>query len=446
MASSASSPLPLAGDPPGELFLRRAFASFSEAAGILERSYAQLQAEVTRLRRELEGSNLELAHSLEENRRARQHLQRILHSLPCGVLFEEGGVFSILNPEAQRLLATSSATEPIEELPPWLAPVLRRFAGEEGCGEPSSQPGADGEGRLAPKHPEDPAEQVEETDEQILPCPVPGVAWLAVRRAALREPAGGAIFILRDVSQAKRLEEMQELWRRRQALAELSAVLAHEVRNPLGSLELFGGLLLESPLDPQAKYWAGHLQSGLRRLAATVNNVLQFYSGPPPALTPLALGPVLEAVGEFLRPQAERARVHLAVEHTLAEVRVAMDAPRIEQLLLNLALNAMRAMPQGGILQILGSTSARTVRVEVRDTGTGIAGRDLPRIFEPGYSTLPGSPGLGLAVCRMIAEQHHGALSVTSLPEIGSVFVLELPENGPSGGGRTQPSREGTEP
>src|SRR5205807_6991523 len=90
--------------------------------------------------------------------------------------------------------------------------------------------------------------------------------------------AGGAdcasIFILRDVSEAKRLVRERDKLRREQALAEMSAILAHEIRNPLGSLELFAGLLAGSALSPECRQWVEHVQAGLRTLAATVNNVL----------------------------------------------------------------------------------------------------------------------------------------------------------------------------
>ncbi len=109
-------------------------------------------------------------------------------------------------------------------------------------------------------------------------------SWVALRQAPLNVAAdGSSILILRDVSGLKRLQLEHEALRRQQALAEMSGVLAHEIRNPLGSLELFAGLLCGSDLSDEQRPWVEHLQAGLRMLAATVNNVLHFHSRLSPA-------------------------------------------------------------------------------------------------------------------------------------------------------------------
>src|SRR5579872_3438885 len=106
-----------------ERALARAFASFTEAAAALERSYVQLQAEVARLRHELEDTNRDLASSLEENHRMRQHLNRILQGLPCGVLVTDAdGKVSLANPETERLLGPLCPPQ----LPGWLRGLLDR--------------------------------------------------------------------------------------------------------------------------------------------------------------------------------------------------------------------------------------------------------------------------------------------------------------------------------
>src|SRR4029077_6350882 len=130
MSSSFSTPRDPARD--AEHPLARAFASFTEAAGSLERTYGQLQGQVAHLRQELEGTNRDLAISLEENHRIRERLRRILEGLPCGVLVIEGGArISILNPEAARLLGGSF--ESADALPATLSAALERarHTGEE---------------------------------------------------------------------------------------------------------------------------------------------------------------------------------------------------------------------------------------------------------------------------------------------------------------------------
>ena len=237
------------------------------------------------------------------------------------------------------------------------------------------------------------------------------------------------MFILRDVSERKSLETAQEKLCREQALAEMSTVLAHEIRNPLGSLELFAGLLAESELDPERRDWVEHVQAGLRALAATVNNVLHFHSLPEPERAPVDLGELLAWARDFLLPLARQSRVALSLQNRASGLLFSADRHRLGQVLLNLVLNALRAMPGGGWIEIGGrkTQNGKAVVLVVSDTGPGISSEHLPRIFDPGFSTRAGSPGLGLAVCRKIAEQHGGTLTADSPPGRGATFTLTFP-------------------
>jgi len=416
-----------------ERFLLRAFRTFSEAAASLEHSYGELQVEVGRLRHELGASRADLERSLEENRAIRAQLDRVLESLPCGVVVaSQSGEITHLNPEAGNLLGpsvkASNAKFHLGELPPSLLELLERSRQATGEAEASL---ADENGR-----------------------------WLAARHAIVGEidsGKGSSVFILQDVSERKRIEQAEQKFRREQALAEMSAVLAHEIRNPLGSLELFAGLLAESLADDKSRSqsrsdnssesgsenksrsenrrWIGHIQSGLRTLAATVNNVLHFHSLPEPELSPVDLGSLLDWAKEFFAPLAGQARLQLACEHTLAGVEMAADRHRLEQVLLNLVLNAIRATPEGGSIQLRGNQNREAIAITVADTGPGIPPQSLAKIFEPGFSTRPSGPGLGLAVCRKIVEQHGGTITVESRLGRGAMFTVHFRLHRTRGGG-----------
>ena len=398
MAASFPSPRDPARDPDHPL--ARAFASFTEAAGSLERTYGQLQGQVAHLRQELEVTNRDLAKSLEENHRMRGRLRRILEGLPCGVLVVESGTrISILNPEAARLLG--GVAENKAALPPALAAALdaaRETGAEPELSLPSGSTAA----------------------------PI----WIAVRHAWLEPnpPHATSVFILRDISEAKKLERDRENLRRQQALVEMSALLAHEIRNPLGSLELFAGLLAEANLEGESQRWIEHVQAGLRTLSATVNNVLHLHNTPQAECTPTDAGQLLDWAYEFLLPLARQARVELQMINGLRGVCIHADRHRLEQVLLNLAVNAFRFMSGGGWLSIRGiDLGENGVEITVCDSGPGIAPEDLPRIFEAGFSTRPGSSGLGLAVCQRILEQHGGTIGVESRPGEGATFRFRLP-------------------
>lgn len=389
--------------------LAQAFASFTQVAGSLEQSYEKLQSEVARLRAELERANCELTQSLAENTHVRRDLSRILEGLPCGVVALDGkGAVRIINPEARRLFMLRPQWEPgsAEPLPDCLAAFLSDVA--------ASDSSAVQEFTLA-------------SAEQKM--------FVAVGKSRLTDAGDSGeeiILIVRDVTEEKRIAAEREAARRVRALAELSTLLAHEIRNPLGSLELFAGLIADATAAlPDARQWVNHLQAGLRGLAATVNNVLSFHSDPSPALAPANLDRLLRDTAEFLRPLAQQRSMQLSLINRIGEVRVAADTHRLQQVFFNLSLNAFRAMTSGSALFIRVDWAAgeqgRKVQVDFEDRGSGIPPEHLPKLFSPGFSTTPGSPGLGLAVCKTVVEQHGGAIAVKSAPGRGSTFSVFFP-------------------
>ncbi|MGO9434339.1 MAG: sensor histidine kinase [Terracidiphilus sp.] len=438
--------------PPGESqqFLLQAFRSFADAADSLERSYGMLRREVARLHQELEQSNAGLQRSLEENREMRQHLDRILDGLPCGVLVvQSDGAISRMNPAARRLFGSVEAPfdgesqfeskfESLALAPRALCDLFERARSTAGEQEQSVSDGRGGERWLAVRHA---AVRSNDAGIHLTNSPAQPIAPalpqpMDERDSSSQDNEGESadcvsIFIVRDVSDAKRLIEERDKLRREQALAEMSAILAHEIRNPLGALELFAGLLAGAGLSAECRQWVEHVQAGLRTLAATVNNVLHFHSLPAPERMPIDLGPLLDWAGGFLVPMARQARVELCVRNRLHGVLLFADRHRLEQVLLNLVLNAFRAMPGGGWVEISGQKiyegDGSIVTISVSDTGPGITIGDAGRIFDPGFSTHCGSPGLGLTVCRKIVEQHGGSLTAENRARAGARFVVTLP-------------------
>jgi two-component system sensor histidine kinase FlrB len=224
---------------------------------------------------------------------------------------------------------------------------------------------------------------------------------------ALRD--GFAIFLIREV-------------------ARTAFLLANEIRNPLSSMDLFAGLLADSvEQHPETRQWVDHLQSGLRQVSSTVHNTLHFQSTPAPRLENTNLTRLLRETVEFLRPVARQKgmRIELAVDG--GALTIAAEPLSLQQVFFNLALNAVRAMTPGGILNITAHRDHQGVRVTFADQGCGIAVEDLDRIFEPGFSSHAGSPGLGLAVGRKIVELHGGNIAVNSTAGQGSQFIVSLP-------------------
>ncbi|MGH9444279.1 MAG: sensor histidine kinase [Terriglobia bacterium] len=388
--------------------LAQAFESFTHVAGSLENSYTMLQGELARLRRELEVKNQDLARSLAENQRMRAYLSGLLEDLPCGVLaVDRDFLLRFANPRAQTLLAaTRCSAGGGAAIPEDLRSILREIAAEQpGADRTWTLPGAVG------------------TKSMAVTC--------AMRPESLSGP-GEMVFILRDVTEEQRLEEEREFARRMKALAEMTALLAHEIRNPLGSLELFAGLIRDATQgQAEVAQWVVHLQAGLRALAATVNNVLHFHSMSPSQLAPLNVVQLLANTIEFLQPLALQRGMGIEFAPTCAEILIPGDAHRLRQVFFNLAINAFRAMVAGKRLTIRigieAQGSLRKAKIDFEDEGIGIPAEHLDKIFDAGFTTVKSSPGLGLAVCRRITAQHKGAIKVGSVAGKGTTFSLYFP-------------------
>lgn len=403
--------------------LAAAFASFAQTAGALEASYANLQSEVGRLRHELEDKNRSLAQSLEENQRMRAYLAGIVEALPCGVLvFDREMNLRMINPAASRMLSSANevSAAPHTSFSCWLESLLAAL----------------------------PPHEFHHEQEWVVQGPQ-GERAVGVTRARCRGVKSGddSILILRDLTDAKQLERERESSRRTQALADVATLLAHEIRNPLGSLELFAGLLADAlAAQPELQPWINHVQAGLRSLAATVNNVLHFHSQPPAQLLPVDLLRLVDQTVDFLRPLARQKEMHVEWRALEFTVSIAADPPRLQQAFFNLALNAFKAMKPGGALVI--SVSRReeaghpVAAVAFADQGAGISAEKLGKIFEPGFSTDAGSPGLGLAVARKVVEQHGGTIGVQSREGQGTTFTLTFPIRRQAPGAGCQESAE----
>jgi two-component system, sensor histidine kinase FlrB len=236
--------------------LTRAFLTFTQAAGSLEKSYLQLQGEVARLHVELQRANSELERSLEENARVRGYLARVLEKLPCGVLVAGADGVQMINPEARRLLDVPGSWVPRagRGLPPTFEALLAKMPGNGFfCEQEVPAGGAAGDRFI-------------------------GISRAKISEEAKQAEAVDTIWIVRDVTEQRRLAGEREAARRSLALAEIATVLAHEIRNPVGSMELFTALLADATAHlPETRQWITHLQAGLRTLSATMTNVVDVY-------------------------------------------------------------------------------------------------------------------------------------------------------------------------
>ena len=214
------------------------------------------------------------------------------------------------------------------------------------------------------------------------------------------------------------------------SIGRLAAGIAHEINNPLTGVLTFAHLLRDRPnMDDQDQQDLGVIVRETTRVSEIVRGLLDFARERPSVKEPLDVNAVVSRTMRLIRSQKEVEQITIREEFDETLPQITGDANQLQQVLLNLSLNACEAMPQGGTLTI--STSARDgkVFVKVADTGCGIREEHLDAIFEPFFSTKPSGKGtgLGLSVSYGIIQQHGGALEVESEEGKGTTLTIVLP-------------------
>jgi signal transduction histidine kinase len=233
---------------------------------------------------------------------------------------------------------------------------------------------------------------------------------------------------------AARLEDQRSLeaqLRRRDrlsALGEVAVGIAHEVRNPLGVISTSAELVKKrGELSPSDGKLLGYVIDEVRRINNLITEFLSFAKPNPPVLAPLKPIDVIKRVTDFCEPELSRHGIALTLEEEMPGAVVEGDQDQLYQVSLNLILNAIDAMADGGALIIRLFRSGNQLMIAFRDTGPGVPAELQERVFNPFFTTKPNGTGLGLAKAYTILESHHGRIECSSPPGGGATFMLVLP-------------------
>lgn len=260
----------------------------------------------------------------------------------------------------------------------------------------------------------------------------------------------GAIATLKDMTLLRQMETQLIRSERFSALGEMAAGVAHEIKNPLNAIMGFSQRLYEKLQEVSLKKYAEIISEEVRRMDTIVNDVLEYSRPDRVHKMPCDVRQVLEETLSFLDEKLEKAAVRVERDYSPQMPAIPLDVPKVRQVVLNLVLNAIQAMPRGGKLILrtrlidglvpdAGSAENQAVlyerlflqekmlSIQVEDTGCGIPKENMGKLFHPFFTTKTTGTGLGLSICHKIIHSHGGSLDVDSVVGKGSIFTIRLP-------------------
>ena len=237
---------------------------------------------------------------------------------------------------------------------------------------------------------------------------------LETRRLSLELAAANA-----ELQRAQRL----------QAMGEMAVQLAHEIRNPLGSIELFASMLASRLRSrPDLVNLTEQIVTGVQFLNTIVTNMLTFTKVSRPQFTTFDLNQMIDETLLFFEPVCRQRKVQASRRGASQVITMEADVDMLRQMLINLMMNGLQAMPERGQLIVRSQVrDAQSVELDVEDTGIGIPEENLDRIFDPFFTTNEKGTGLGLSLVHQIVQKHNGTITAESRFGRGTRFHITLP-------------------
>lgn len=253
------------------------------------------------------------------------------------------------------------------------------------------------------------------------------------RRDEIGELGGTFNEMISGLKSKRELEEKLNNAERQAAIGRLTQAVAHEIRNPLNVINLSIDHVATkyAPDDEKRREPFTRILSSIRdevgRLKRLVNDLLNYGRPPRLAMENVDLGKLVEDTISLIKPQADEQGVEVTLDVEAFPAVILGDRERLKSCFSNIAINALQAMPTGGLLATRIEKHDGNIAVKVTDTGVGITEEALGKIFEPYFSTKQAGFGLGLAVTKAIVQEHQGQIEVTSQPGHGTTFTVKLP-------------------
>jgi len=243
----------------------------------------------------------------------------------------------------------------------------------------------------------------------------------------------GRLIVLKDVSELKRLREASQRDKRLAAMGEMAASIAHQIRNPLGSIELFASLLNEGlSKDEERQRFSKEIIHAVKTLNNVLSNMLLFANNSKPIKGVVSIEELVEETVGICRFLILDKAVRIEVSHTTPDVSLLGDRELLKQAILNLIINGIEAVKvrEEGVVSIVSRVDRDGIHIMVSDNGCGIPEMLLDKVFDPFFTTKPKGTGLGLTVANNIIKAHGGFIEVEAREGEGTTFDITLPYHG----------------
>jgi signal transduction histidine kinase len=403
-------PLPLNQPQENVLALTGLIGWFNQSSVELIEEYRRLDERAAYLKVELETKRRELEASLCEREEARAYLLSVLESLKAGVLVLDRDLQpTFVNRRVTELLGNVNGERTQHLLGDQLAASLKN--GDTGflpleCEKVVQGPG----GVMTPVH-------------------------FVLSLVATGQRPSEYVLVFQDITTLKRLEAEAARTRRLASLGIMASEIAHQIRSPLGGIELYASLLKERSIgDPQRL--AAEILSAVQRLYTTLSHLLSFASEPTMAGDVLAVESLINDLESDCRPLFSEPRWLIVFDCEPGLAPIWGDRGLLTQALINLIVNAKEAMPEGGEVVVRARLSPfsamngqihKAIEIMVNDEGAGISPENRERVFDPFFTTKSKGTGLGLAFTHKIISAHRGSIEIASRSGKGTRFSVFLP-------------------
>ncbi|MDR7868833.1 MAG: ATP-binding protein [Sporomusaceae bacterium] len=332
-------------------------------------------------------------------------LQVVLDAIPAAAaVLDADHRVALINRHAEKLLALHRSAAIGHLLPDiglaWLAPLLRpgnSFTGKQACLTDSGYP-----------------------------------ATVFVDAAPLPHDGnpGGTLVVIREIPDTcradRRIEQLESL----AGIGEIAAGAIHEIRNPLTSISGFVQLMRARAVrqaDQTTTDYCTLIAEEIGHINSVLSDFLTLAKSPNTKFTAVDIGQLIRDVQSLIYGEAILSKITVTARLPGEPLLIHGNSDKIKEVLINLARNAFQAMPDGGALTITARADGPAARIDLADTGQGIARTAMAEIFKPFYTTKENGTGLGLAICRRIVEDHRGEITVSSEIGKGAVFTLTFP-------------------